>query len=111
MGTLMMLRLGLVLGAMAVVGGFVWDYQATKSALADVRLELSAEKEARRFADEARNVAIAERDRQAERDVIVRTRTIEIRKRPDGDEIAADILLDTIGGLRPDEGGVQASDD
>ena len=105
------LRGFLMAGAVAAVAFLAWDYRATKSALEESRLELSAEREARRFSDQARKVAIQEADRQAERAETVKARTIVIRKRPDGNEIAADILLDTISGLRGEEGPVQASTD
>lgn len=105
MGLLASLKIGAAIGLLAIAGFFVWDYRATKSALEETRLELATEKEARRFADEARRVAIDEADRQADRAANVRTRTITIRKRPDGNETAADILLDTIDGLRTDAGG------
>lgn len=101
----------LMAGVVTAVGLLAWDYRATKSALEETRLELSAEREARRFSDQARKVAIQEADRQAERAETVKARTIVIRKRPDGNETAADILLDTIGGLLGNSGGVQASAD
>ena len=64
---------------------------ADEAALEETRLELSAEREARRFSDQARKVAIQEADRQAERAETVKARTIVIRKRPDGDEQAVSL--------------------
>lgn len=111
MGIVAGIKLAAAVGLLAVIGYFVVDYRATKSALEETRLELSAEREARRFSDQARKVAIQEADRQAERAETVKARTIVIRKRPDGNEIAADILLDTIGGLRGNANRVQAGTD
>lgn len=101
----------LMAGAVAAVSFLAWDYKSTKLENADLRLEIAAAKEAQRFADLARDVAIEEAERQAERADTVKTRTITIRKRADGKDPAADILLDTINSLSNDASGIQASTD
>ncbi len=111
MGLLLSLKLGAGVAVIAILAFFVCDYRSTKAENDNLRLEITAVKEAKRFADEARNVAIAEADRQAKRASTVKTRTITIRKRPDGNETAAPILLDTISGLRDDASGVPARTD
>ncbi len=111
MGFITGIQLGVAGLFIAVVGYLYWNNGRLETANDNLRLEITAVKEAKRFADEARNVAIAEADRQAERASTVKTRTITIRKRPDGNEIAAPILLDTISGLRDDASGVPARTD
>ena len=111
MGLIAALKLVAGVVVLSLVAFFVWDYRSTKAENAELRLDLAAEKEARRFSDQARNVAIAESERQADREETVKTRTITIRKRPDGNEIAADILLDAIDGLRNDARGIPSSGD
>mgnify|MGYP000203402330 CR=1 FL=1 len=111
MGLITGIQLGVAGLLIAFVGYLYWDNGRLETANDNLRLEITSVKEAKRFADEARNVAIAEADRQAKRASTVKTRTITIRKRPDGNETAAPILLDTISGLRDDASGVPARTD
>lgn len=111
MGLITGIQIGVAGFLIVVAGYFYWDNGRLETANDNLRLEITSVKEAKRFADEARKVAIAEADRQANRAATVKTRTITIRKRPDGNETAAPILLDTIVGLRDDTGGVPSSTD
>jgi hypothetical protein len=111
MGLFLALKLGAGAAIVAVIALFVWDYRSTKAENETLRLDLAAEQEARRFSDEARKVAIAEGERQADRAATVKTRTITIRKRPDGKDPAAPIILDTISGLHADDGGIPPGSD
>lgn len=101
----------LMAGAVAAVAFLAWDYKSTKTALEQTRLELATKEAELEQAEIARDVAVEFGDEQAARADTVRTRTVTIRKRPDGNEVAADILLDTINSLRNGEGGNQASTD
>ncbi len=100
------LRGFLMAGAVAAIGFLAWDYKSTKSALTEARKELEAKEAELKQANIARATAIEFGEEQAERAATVKTRTITIRKRPDGNEAAADILLDTIDGLRDNAGGI-----
>ena len=105
------LRGFLMAGAVAAIGFLAWDYKATKTALTEVRKDLAAKESQLEQAEIARDTALEFGEEQAERSVIVKTRTVTIRKRPDGNETAADILLDTINGLQFDAGGIPPSGD
>lgn len=103
---------GTLMGVLAAAVGFlVWDYRSTKNALREARQDLFAKEEELRLVEAARDVAIEFGEKQAERAQTVKTRTIKIRKRPDGKDPAAAIILDTINSLRGDTGGVSGGAD
>lgn len=105
------LRAALLAATAAAVAFFVWDYRRAHHQLAAARLELAGERAARKFEQQARAAAIEEARRRDDRARAAETQIREIRRRPDAHDQAPPLLLDVIGGLRRDAGGVPPGGD
>lgn len=93
--------LACMLGAVALLA---WDYRGTKADLSEAKRTIEVQKRALEYAEISRRTAIAEAEAQVDRAEVVKVKTVRIRERPDANDPAPAIVIDSICGLHRETG-------